>query len=105
MVVVRFKIAAGSGFLYGTMLFIAIISHLPLDNEPNFFILRTSILIITAVPLPNPEPFGLIPWCFFQKIYNYSLQYLGPLTVLLVIGFALLGSMVHRTLQMAQSIQ
>ena len=93
MVVVRFKIAAGSGFLYGTMLFIAIISHLPLDNEPNFFILRTSILIITAVPLLNPEPFGLIPWCFFHpfwKIYNYSLQYLGPLTVLLVIGFATL---------------
>ena len=93
MVVVRFKIAAGSGFLYGPMLFIAIISHLPLDNKPNFFILRTSILIITAVPLLSPEPFGLIPWCFFHpfwKIYNYSLRYLGPLTVLLVIGFTTL---------------
>ena len=93
MIVVRFKIAAGSGFLYGPMLFLAIISHLPLDNDPNFFILKASILIITAVPLLNPEPFGLIPWCFFHpfnKIYNYSLRYLGPLTVLLVIGFATL---------------
>ena len=93
MIVVRFKIAAGSGFLYGPMLFIAIISHLPLDYEPNFFVLRTSILFITAVPLLNPEPFGLIPWCFFHpfiKIYNYSLRYLGPLTVLLVISFATL---------------
>ena len=93
MIVVRFKIAAGSGFLYGPMLFLAIISHLPLDTDPNLFILRTFILVITAVPLLNLEPFGLIPWCFFHpftKIYNYSLQYLGPITVLLVIGFATL---------------
>ena len=93
MSIVRFKIAAGSGFLYGPMLFLAVISHLPLDTDPNLFILRTFILIITAVPLLNPEPFGLIPWCFFHpfnKIYNYSLRYLGPLTVLLVIGFTTL---------------
>ena len=93
MSIVRFKIAAGSGFLYGPMLFLAIISHLPLDTDPNLFFLRTFILIITAVPLLNPEPFGLIPWCFFHpftKIYNYSLRYLGPLTVLLVIGFTTL---------------
>ena len=89
MAVVRFKIATGSGFLYGPMLFLAIISHLPLDTNPNLFTLRTSVLIITAIPLLNPEPFGLIPWCFFEfnKIYNYTLRYLGPLTVLLVIGF------------------
>ena len=93
MSIVQFKLAAGSGFLYGPMLFLAIISHLHLDTDPNLSILRTFILIITAVPLLNPEPFGLIPWCFFHpfsKIYNYSLQYLGPLTVLLVIGFTTL---------------
>ena len=93
MIVVRFKIAAGSGFLYGPMLFLAIISHLPLDTDPILFILRTFILVITAVPLLNLEPFGLIPWCFFHsftKIYNYSLRYLGPIAVLLVIGFATL---------------
>ena len=93
MSIVRFKIAAGSGILYGPMLFLAVISHLPLDTDPNLFILKTFILIITAVPLLNPEPFGLIPWCFFHpfsKIYNYSLRYLGPLTVLLVIGFTTL---------------
>ena len=93
MIVVRFKIAAGSGILYGPMLFLAVINRLPLDSDPNLFILKTSILIITAVPLLNPEPFGLIPWCFFHpfsKIYNYSLHYLGPLTVLLVIGFTTL---------------
>ena len=93
MIVVRFKIATGSGFLYGPMLFLAVISHLPLDTDPSLFILKTFILIITAVPLLNPEPFGLIPWCFFHpfsKIYNYSLRYLGPLMVLLVIGFTTL---------------
>ena len=93
MIVVRFKIATGSGFLYGPMLFLAVISHLPLDTDPNLFNLKTFILIITAVPLLNPEPFGLIPWCFFHpfsKIYNYSLRYLGPLMVLLVIGFTTL---------------
>ena len=93
MTIVRFKIAAGSGILYGPMLFLAVVSHLPLDTDPNLFILKTFILIITAVPLLNPEPFGLIPWCFFHpfsKIYNYSLRYLGPLMVLLVIGFTTL---------------
>ena len=91
--IVQFKIATGSGFLYGPMLFLAIISHLPLDTDPNLFMLKKFILIITAVPLLNPQPFGLIPWCFFDpfnKIYNYSLRYLGPLTVLLAIGFTTL---------------
>ena len=91
MSIVRFKIAAGSGFLYGPMLFLAIISHLPLDTDPNLSIL---ILIITAVyhySILNHSDSS--HGCFFHpfsKIYNYSLRYLGPLTVLLVIGFTTL---------------
>ena len=90
---VRFKLATGSGFLYGPMLLLAVVSRLPFEMHPQYFILRISVLFITAIPLLNLEPFGLIPFCFFQpfnKIYNYSLRYLSPFSVLLVIGFTTL---------------
>ena len=90
---VRVKLTTGSGFLYGPMLFLAVISHLPLDIHPQYSTLRRLTLVITAIPSLNLEPFGLIPWCFFHpfgKIYNYSLRYLGPLCVLFVIVFTTL---------------
>ena len=88
--VVRFKLALGCGFLYGPMLFLAVVSHLPLDTYPEYLGLSTAISVITSIPLLNLELFGLVPWCFFpsfSKLYNYSLRYLGPLTVLTVILF------------------
>ena len=90
---VRFKLATGSGFLYGPMLLLAVVSHLPLEMHPRYFILRISVLFITAIPLLNLEPFGMIPFCFFHpfnKIYNYSLRYLSPFSVVLVIVFTTL---------------
>ena len=56
ILIVRFKKPTGSGFLYGPILFLAIISKLPLETDPNLSFLKTSVLIITAVPLLNPEP-------------------------------------------------
>ena len=88
MLVVRFKISLGSGFLYGPMLFLSVASNLPLTHYPQYSILNTLISVVSSIPLLNLEVFGLIPWCFFQsfdKIYNYSLRYLGPLTVVMVI--------------------
>ena len=87
LLVVRFRHSLGSGFLYGPMLFLAVVSHLPLDNYSEYSALSDGVSIITSVALLNLELFGRIPWCFFQipKQYNYSLHFLGPLTVLIVL--------------------
>ena len=86
---VRFKLTTGLGFLYGPMLFLAVVSHLSFRANSQYYILQLIVLFMTSLPLLNPEPFGLIPWCFFHdipKLYNYSLRYFGPLPVLIVIG-------------------
>ena len=87
--VVRFKVSVGSGYLYGPMLFLSIASSLSITNlRSQYSLLNSFITVVSSLPLLNIEVFGLIPWCFFHpldKIYNYSLCYLGPLTVLVVI--------------------
>ena len=88
VLVVRFKHSLGCGFLYGPMLFLAVVNHIPLDDYSEYSTLSTVVSIITSVALLNLELFGRIPWCFFAsfpKLYNYSLRVLGPLTVLLVL--------------------
>ena len=88
VLVVRFKHSLGCGFLYGPMLFLAVVNHIPLDDYSEYSALSTAVSIITSVALLNLELFGRIPWCFFEsfpKLYNYSLRVLGPLTVLLVL--------------------
>ena len=88
VLVVRFKHSLGCGFLYGPMLFLAVVNHIPLDDYSEYTTLSTVVSIITSVALLNLELFGRIQWCFFAsfpKLYNYSLRVLGPLTVLLVL--------------------
>ena len=88
---VRFKLGVGSGFLYGPMLFLAVINILPFDGDPDYIYLHKAVSIITSIPLMNLEVFGFIPWCFcpsLARIYNYSLRYLGPMVVLLVMAIA-----------------
>ena len=85
---VRFKHHLGCGFLYGPMLFLAVVNHIPLDDYSEYSTLSRIVSIITSVALLNLELFGRIPWCFFEsipKLYNYSLRMLGPLTVLVVL--------------------
>ena len=94
---VRFKLTTGLGFLYGPMLFLAVVSHLSFTANSEYYTLRLIVLFMTSLPLLNPEPFGLIPWCFFHdfpKLYNYLLSYFGPLPVLIVIG--LVAIIAHR---------
>ena len=88
VLVIKFKHHLGCGFLYGPMLFLAVVNHIPLDVYSECFTLSTAVSIITSVALLNLELFGRIPWCFFEsipKLYNYSLRVLGPLIVLLVL--------------------
>ena len=87
LLVIKFRHALGSGFLYCPMLFLVMISHLPLDNYSEYSALSDAISIVTSIPLLNLMLFGRIPWCFFMipKMYNYSLWFLGPMTVLIVL--------------------
>ena len=88
VLIVRFKHHLGCGFLYGPMLFLAVVNNIPLDDFSKYSTLSTAVSITTSVALLNLEQFGRIPWCFFEsipKLYNYSLRVLGPLTVLLVL--------------------
>ena len=88
---VRFKLGVGSGFLYGPMLFLAVINILPFNGSSNYIYLHKTVSIIASIPLMNLEVFGFIPWCFcpsLARIYNYSLRYLGPMVVLLVMSIA-----------------
>ena len=87
LLVIRFKHALGSGFLYGLMLFLAVVSHLQLENYSEYSTLSNVVSVTTSIALLNLELFGRIPWCFFPipKMYNYSLHLLGPMTVLMVL--------------------
>lgn len=83
--VVRFKLPSGSGFLYGPMLFLSVIGTIQLNQYPVYNHLNTIISVLSSIPQLNLQVFDL---CFFHplhKVYNYSLRYLGPLTVLMVI--------------------
>ena len=57
VLVVRFKYTLGSGFLYGPMLFLALVNHLPLHNYLEYSTLGTAISVITSIPLLNLELF------------------------------------------------
>ena len=78
---VRFKLSVGSGFLYGPMLFLALINQIPFDQHYNYVSLDKAVSIITSIPiaLMNLEVFSFIPWCFYSllaQIYNYRVSYI-----------------------------
>ena len=73
------------------MLFLAVINSLSLDSYSEFTTLSKAISIISSIPLMNSEIFGYIPWCFVPslgRIYNYTLRYIGPIVVLILITLA-----------------
>ena len=57
VIVVRFKHSLGCGFLYGPMLFLAVVNHIPLDDYSEYSTLSTAVSIITSVALLNLELF------------------------------------------------
>ena len=83
---VRFKLSVCSGFLYGPMLFLALINQIPFDQHYNYVSLDKAVSIITSIPSSHESgSFSFIPciWCFYSslaQIYNYRVfyMYLGP---------------------------
>ena len=88
VIMFQIKTNTGSGYLYGPLFFLAVLSQLPLSD----FLLRRKITsIFVALILLRFDIFGYIPWCFFPSInhlYATSLEFIGPI----VVGIVVLGA-------------
>ena len=84
LVVLRLKLKIGSGFLYGPLLFIAVVGHMHFDYYMQTSVLKTIVNIVQSLFLMNLEILGNIPWCFAKvtsSMISFSLYYLGPILV------------------------
>ena len=85
---IRLKVEIGSGFLYGPLLFLAIVSQLPYGYYSQYTVLKVIVSTFTSIFLLNLEIFGEVPWCFGQRLdplFLESFYYLGPMLVWLMI--------------------
>ena len=85
VIMFRIKTNTGSGYLYGPLFFLAVLSQLPLSD---FLLLRKITSIFVALILLRFDIFGYIPWCFFPSInhlYATSLEFIGPIVVGIVV--------------------
>ena len=87
LLVIQIKTITGSGYLYGPLFFLAVLSQLPLSD---FTILNKITSIFVAVILLRFDIFGYIPWCFFPSTNHLSatsMEFIGPIVVgIVVIG-------------------
>ena len=89
LVAVRTKLKIGAGFVYGPLIFLAIIGKMPLGYIPQYGVLKIIVSSITSVYLVNLEIFGEIPWCFgipdSKLLLIKSFYYLGLVLVWLIL--------------------
>ena len=89
LVAVRTKLKIGAGFVYGPLIFLAIIGQMPLGYNPQYRALKIIVSSVTSVYLVNLEIFGEIPWCFgipdSKLLLIKSFYYLGPVLVWLIL--------------------
>ena len=84
LVTIRLKLEIGSGFLYGPLLFLAVVSQLQYGYYSQFTVLKVIVGTFTSIFLLNLEIFGEIPWCFGlvdDPLFHQSFYYLGPILV------------------------
>ena len=85
VIMFQIKTNTGSGYLYGPLFFLAVLSQLPLYD---FLLLHKITSIFVAPILLRFDIFGYIPWCFFPSInhlYATSLEFIGPIVVGIVV--------------------
>ena len=85
ILVVKMRSENGSGYLYGPLFFLAVLSQLPLGQYPT---LDKIVSVFAASVLLQFKVFGFIPWCFFQSmnaLYNTFLQFLNPIMMVVVL--------------------
>ena len=64
MIAVRVKLSIGSGYLYGPLFYLAVLSLIPLSSYPTL----NTIVSLVATFLLKFEILGYIPWCFFDTV-------------------------------------
>ena len=75
----------GSGYLYGPLFFLAVLSQSPLGQYPT---LDKIVSVFAASVLLQFKAFGYIPWCFFPSmnpLYSTFLQFLNPIVMFIVL--------------------
>ena len=85
ILVVKIQSDVGSGYLYGPLFFLAVLSQLPLGQYPT---LDKIVSVFAASVLLQFKAFGFIPWCFFPSInplYSTFLQFLNPIIMFVVL--------------------
>jgi len=87
VVALRLKMGLGSGFLYGPLFYLAVINQLPFRYLNQRSVFQKIISTYSSIFLLTMQVFGDIPWCFFDvnPLLNFSLRFLGPLIVALVL--------------------
>ena len=85
ILVVQIQSDIGSGYLYGPLFFLAVLSQLPLGQYPT---LDKIISVFAASVLLQFKAIGFIPWCFFPSmnpLYSAFLQFLNPIIMFVVL--------------------
>jgi hypothetical protein len=85
----RFKLEIGLGFLYGPLLFVAVVGHMHYDYYSQFSVLKTIINIFQSLLLMNLQMLGDIKWCFGyinELLFAFSFYYLGPILIWIFLG-------------------
>ena len=75
----------GSGYLYGPLFFLDVLSQLPLGQYPT---LDKIVSVFAASVLLQFKTFGFIPWCFcpsMNPLYSTFLQFLNPIIMFVVL--------------------
>ena len=85
ILVVKIQSDIGSGYLYGPLFFLAVLSQLPLGQYPTP---DKMVSVFAASVLLQFKAFGFIPWCFFPSMNPLDstfLQFLNPIIMFVVL--------------------
>ena len=89
LLALKTQLKIGSGYLYGPLFYLAVLGRIPFGLYKEFNALKITISIFQSIFLLNLEFFGEIQLCFFpsmnHRLYNYSLHFLGPTIIAIVL--------------------
>lgn len=88
ILVLKLRLSVGTGYLYGPLFFLSVVSQLPFEYNQHYYYLGTVISAYVSVLHLNLKILGYIPWCFIKSLgalHNYAFHFLGPSIVALVV--------------------
>ena len=81
IIVIQLKLNIGSGYLYGPLFYLAVLSLIPFVD---WLIMSRIINLFSATFLLKFQVLGFIPWCFFEEVdllYSTCFELIAPLVV------------------------